>query len=79
MRRPRVASGYVVCLSDGGYRASLVVRRIYRTVPDEAAGTRGLLRVIDESGEDYLYPQDYFRLIELPIGLAELYSKANRA
>ncbi len=65
MRRPRNVSGFVVCLSDGGYRASLVVRRIYRTLPDEAAAARGLLRVIDESGEDYLFPKELFELLDI--------------
>lgn len=44
----------------------LETRKIYRVVPDESAAAEGHIRVIDESGEDYLYPQDYFVLIELP-------------
>ena len=39
---------------------------MYQVLPDEAAAEDGYMRVIDESGEDYLYPQDYFVLIELP-------------
>lgn len=57
---------YVVCVNNSGYKASLVVRRIYRVVPDRDAGTRGLLRVIDESGEDYLFPAKLFVAVELP-------------
>ena len=60
---------YVVCLKNKGYRASLVVRRIYEAIPDPEASRRGLLRVIDESGEDYLFPNDLFEAIELPTGL----------
>jgi hypothetical protein len=60
---------YVVCLSNKGYRASLVVRRIYQALPDTEASARGLLRVIDESGEDYLFPDELFEAIELPTGL----------
>lgn len=45
--------------------ADLEPRRIYQVLPDEAAAADGCLRVIDESGEDYLYPQDYFIPIEL--------------
>ena len=60
---------YVVCLSNKGYKASLVVRRIYQAMPDPDATRRGLLRVIDESGEDYLFPDDLFEAIELPTGL----------
>ena len=71
MRRRRTGPEYVLCLDDGGYRASLVVRRLYRCLPDQAARRRGLLRVIDESGEDYLFPSELFAEIDLPqsIGL----------
>jgi hypothetical protein len=41
-------------------------RKIYQVIPDENAASEGFLRVIDESGEDYLYPQSYFILIHLP-------------
>jgi len=41
-------------------------KKIYQVIPDEAALTEGYLRVIDESGEDYLYPESYFVLIPLP-------------
>ena len=41
-------------------------RKIYQILPDEEAGKEGYLRVIDESGEDYLYPQSYFILVQLP-------------
>ena len=44
----------------------LEIRKIYQVIPDEAASTDGLLRVVDESGEDYLYPSDLFIQIELP-------------
>jgi hypothetical protein len=60
---------YVVCLSNKGYRASLVVRRIYELIPDPDASRRGLARVVDESGEDYLFPEKLFEAIELPTGL----------
>ncbi len=70
MRRPRSESGYVVCLNDGGYRVSLVVRRIYRSMPDEAARARGLLRVTDESGEDYLFPSELFEPLDVSRSLS---------
>lgn len=66
MKRKTSESNYVVCVSNRGYKASLVVRRIYQLVPDPEANKRGLLRVIDESGEDYLFPQKFFVEIELP-------------
>jgi len=55
-----------MCVSNARYKASLVVRRIYRAVPDDRAAKRGLLRVVDESGEDYLFPHKLFVAVELP-------------
>lgn len=60
-----------MCLSNEGYPASLEVRKIYTTVPDATALKLGLLRVLDESGEDYLYPSDQFGEIELPPRIAK--------
>lgn len=57
---------FVVCINNSEYPASLELHKIYRVLTDEDAATDGDLRVIDESGEDYLYPADYFVLIELP-------------
>ncbi len=58
--------GYVICLANRGYKASLIVRRVYETIPDSEAEARGLLRVIDESGEDYLFPRTLFASLCLP-------------
>ena len=55
-----------ICIKNEGYPASLEVRKIYELIPDEHADEHGLIRVIDESGEDYLYPTDYFIGIKLP-------------
>jgi hypothetical protein len=57
---------FVVCVRNEGYEVSLELRKIYKAVPDTGAARHRLLRVIDESGEDYLYPQDFFLPIELP-------------
>jgi len=57
---------FAVCISNRDYSASLEPRKIYRVLPDSEAAGRGLVRVIDESGEDYLYPGDYFLPISLP-------------
>jgi hypothetical protein len=57
---------FVVCIKNGDYPASLEVRKIYRVLPDDRAAAHQLVRVVDESGEDYLYPEDYFTAIELP-------------
>jgi hypothetical protein len=60
------AKQLAVCIENEGYPASLERRKIYVALRDQAAEKHGLLRVIDESGTDYLYPEDFFRLIELP-------------
>ncbi len=56
----------VVCLENEDYPASLEKRKIYVALSDQAAERHGLIRVIDESGEDYLYPKSFFRVIVLP-------------
>lgn len=56
----------VVCIDNSGYTVSLETRKIYITLRDQGAEKNGLLRVIDESGEDYLYPKNLFRPIALP-------------
>jgi len=61
-----IGSHYVVCINNGDYPASLEPRKIYSLIPDKTANKSGLLRVIDESGEDYLYPAEYFVPIKLP-------------
>jgi hypothetical protein len=57
---------FVVCVRNDDYPVSLETRKIYRALPDPAAARHGQVRVIDESGEDYLYPVDLFLPIELP-------------
>ena len=59
----------VLCLDDTGYEVSLERRKIYPVIPDRAAATHQQLRVIDESGEDYLYPASLFAPIQLPPSL----------
>jgi hypothetical protein len=56
----------VVCIDNEGYAVSLEKRKIYVALRDPAAEKHRLLRVIDESGEDYLYPKGFFRAIALP-------------
>ena len=60
------ATGFVVCIRNEGYEVSLELRKIYQVISDTSAARHHLLKVIDESGEDYLYPQDFFLPIELP-------------
>ena len=66
---------YAVCIENRGYAAALELRKIYRLLPDDAASTRSLVRVEDESGEDYLYPEHYFVPIEVPSEAAESFAK----
>jgi hypothetical protein len=68
-RRPyRLPKGarFVVCVNNDGYRASLERNKIYVALPDVPAESAGDLRVIDESGEDYLFAADRFVAVELP-------------
>lgn len=60
------ATQFVVCIRNDGYPASLELRKLYQVAPDTRASEHHLLRIIDESGEDYLYPADYFVGIEAP-------------
>jgi hypothetical protein len=57
---------FVVCLRNEGYEVSLEKRKIYEFLPDVEAANHDQIRVIDESGEDYLYPESFFAEIELP-------------
>jgi len=57
---------FVVCVKNRDYPASLELRKLYQVVPDEAAAKLHQIRVIDESGEDYLYPEEYFVPVHLP-------------
>ena len=69
--RTRKKKSFVVCLSNEGYGASLEPRKIYVAIRDAAAERNGLLRVIDESGEDYLYSRERFAPLKLPRGLQQ--------
>jgi hypothetical protein len=57
---------YMICVYNRGYEASLEIRKIYEIVPDKKAEQHHQLRVVDESGEDYLFPEDYFAPVRLP-------------
>ena len=62
----RNQKSFAVCINNKGYPASLEIRKLYRMVPDERAAKLGQIRVIDESGEDYLYPAGHFAPVRLP-------------
>jgi hypothetical protein len=66
MKNSRYASSrFVVCIKNAGYPASLEMHKIYRVLPDEDAAEDGDVRVVDESGEDYLYPASCFAAIKV--------------
>ena len=56
----------MVCVRNEDNPVSLELRKLYEVIPDPVAAKQHLLRIIDESGEDYLYPEDYFVPIKLP-------------
>ncbi len=64
---------FAVCVDNSGYPASLERWKIYELIPDRDAAQNRYVRVMDESGEDYLYPAAYFRLVDLPPNLRRLY------
>jgi len=57
---------FAVCINNSEYPASLKLHKIYHVLGDDAGAKDGDLRIIDESGEDYLYPEKYFILIKVP-------------
>jgi hypothetical protein len=57
---------FVLCIDNTDYEASLITRKVYEVIPDEQAEKDDLIRVIDESGEDYLYHISHFVFIHLP-------------
>jgi hypothetical protein len=64
----------VLCTRNDGCD-DLDLRKLYRVVPDKQAAAQGYLRIVDESGDDYLYPAEYFAAIELPPVLAKMLAK----
>jgi len=67
---------FVVCVNNEDYPASLELHKIYRVLPDKDAAADGDLRVIDESGEDYLYSADRFVPIAVPAAVQKSLLKA---
>jgi hypothetical protein len=65
MKSRKAETRFVICIRNEECE-DLEPRKVYQVIPDEAAAVDGLIRVIDESGEDYLYPRDFFIPIELP-------------
>jgi len=62
----RANTQFAVCIDNEGYKASLELGKLYRILPDKDAKAHGLVRVIDESGEDYAYSSDRFHSMKVP-------------
>ena len=67
---------FAICINNAEYPASLEMYKVYRVLSDKKAEKHGDIRVIDESGEDYLFHVDYFVLIQPPLAIARLLNKA---
>ena len=64
--KKKASRRFAVCVKNDGYEASLERNKLYVVLPDRLAEADGLVRVIDEDGEDYLYPEDWFVAVEVP-------------
>ncbi len=70
MTKTRKQPQFVLCIRNDGCE-DLELRKLYQVLPDSTAKKEGYVRIIDESGEDYLYPANYFLAIALPPAIAE--------
>ena len=77
-RRSTRRPGFVLCVANPRRPASLEVRKVYRVRADAKARTLRLLRVVDESGDDYLFPEKWFVPIDLPRSASRLFSAPRR-
>ena len=66
MQSSSLEKRFAICINNQDYPASLELRKIYQVLPDERAAQHQMIRVVDESEEDYLYPTSYFVPIEIP-------------
>ncbi len=78
MRAQKSASAFALCVRDGGSE-DLEQRKLYQVLPDRAAAREGYLRVVDESGEDYLYPSELFVPLRLPAAIARRLMSTRRS
>ena len=62
---------FVVCINNSGYEVSLEPRKLYQVLPDSEAAKHHQVRIVDESGDDYLYPESFFLAVPLPERVAE--------
>jgi len=69
MRQP--TKRFVLCVDNADYRASLTLGKVYRIIPDPEAAKDDLVRIVDESGEDYLYYKTHFVFVDFPRAIAQ--------
>jgi hypothetical protein len=74
----KAVSRFVICIQNKGYPVALEVLKVYQALPDAPAEQRGLVRVIDESGEDYLYPEAFFVEVDIPRAATKAFANATR-
>jgi len=74
---PTRATGFVLCIENRG-ADDLDVRKVYRVLPDRAATATGYIRIVDESGEDYLYPARFFVPVEVPSRAKRAWARASQ-
>jgi len=79
MRTPRSTPRFAVCIDNFQYAASPELRKIYRVLPDDDAAREGDNRVLDESGDDYLYPEEWFVPVNLPRAVEMSFLPASRS
>jgi hypothetical protein len=77
MRVQQSAGSFALCVENGGLE-DLEARKLYQVLPDREAAREGYIRVVDESGEDYIYPSDLFVPMRLPAGVARRLKGAAR-
>jgi len=73
----RTEPRFVICIKNKGYAAALEVRKLYQVITDDKATQLHQIRVIDESGEDYLYPEEFFVPVQLPQAAEKALRRAN--
>lgn len=77
MAKRKTKPQFVLCVKNDGYPASLELRKVYQRLADAVAESRHMVRVVDESGEDYLYPEAFFTPIEVPQAAQGAFSTAS--
>jgi hypothetical protein len=78
MRIQQSSGAFALCVEDGGME-DLEVRKLYQVLPDREAAREGYLRVVDESGEDYMYPSELFVAVRLPAAVVRQLKGRRRA